>query len=172
MIICFAALQLWSAHLAKGSTACNPQDAFGRSEEIPIVPPPHSHKLYYVSMRCILYINICIIYSTQSKYISMFPLLHSHKLYYVSIYYNAMWPLCITSMYHILYKEWTCIGNLDVLLFTNGVRCSAIPPHSHPQLDFHHFAITFQMDRGNCDYISNGSGQGLRSFFDFKFLFF
>ena len=66
------------------------------------------------------------------------------------------------------------IVNVYIHVFwTNGVRCNAIPPHSHPQLDFHHFAITFQMDRrGNCDYISNGSGQGLPSFFDLKFLFF
>ena len=108
---------------------------------------------------CVLHQSI--IYCTKSEHYCNYRWIQQMECV-VFMYFHAMW-----SLYHIL-----CIVNIDVLC-TNRVRCSAIPPHSHPQLDFHHFAITLQMDRrGNCDYISNGSGQGLPSFFDLKFLFF
>ena len=114
MIICFAALQLWSAHLAKGSTACNPQDASGRSEEIPIVPPPHSHKLYYVSMHCVMCNNVYIHVSYIQHKANMYqciawivPPPHSHKLYSmhcvicIDVLQCNVTIMYYTSTYHI-----------------------------------------------------------------------
>ena len=120
----------------------------------------YDHYVLYINISYIQHnVNMCLCFLLLTSCI-MYPFITMQCDHCITCY-------CITSMYHILYKEWTCIVNIDVLC-TNGVRYNAVPPHSHPQLDFHHFAITFQMDRGNCDNIS--LGQGLHYFFDFKFL--
>ena len=129
---------------------------------------------------CIIHQHI--IYSTQRKYTSMFPPLHSHMLYNVSIYYNVMWLLCITSMYHTksecvlqismycVQMEWAVMQFLRILTH-NSISTTL-------QLHFKWIAaiaIIFQMDRGKVcvlslissfcfsNYISDGSSD-CRSF--------